>query len=143
VKVMAKKVKVKGIDIEKLAKQFDFGKTDTWDSFMIESKVIADNHVVQWFEFNIRVNLTCVGKLPVQLTGELALNLRNWVGLSTTLVSPITEAVSNLSELVGKISDFLIPHVEFTELVLIDLINNKSARLSIQNDADFNWEVKR
>lgn len=117
---------VKGIDIELLSKQFDPTKDDMWDSFDIQSILIADNHVVQQFDFKVRVLLRCIGKLPIQLTGELALLVRDWVGLSTTLVTVSDSIVDlTLSELLSKIVGFLSMHVDFDEVVIFDAIRNE------------------
>jgi UDP-glucose 6-dehydrogenase len=132
-KILIKKLKgkimstlVKGIDIELLSKQFDPTKDDMWDSFDIQSILIADNHVVQQFDFKVRVLLRCIGKLPIQLTGELALLVRDWVGLSTTLVTVSDSIVDlTLSELLSKIVGFLSMHVDFDEVVIFDAIRNE------------------
>jgi len=117
---------VKGIDIELLSKQFDSTKDNMWDSFDIQSILIADNHVVQQFDFSIRVLLRCIGKLPIQLTGKLALLVRDWVGLSTTLVTVSDSIVDlTLSELLSKIVGFLSMHVDFDEVVIFDAIRNE------------------
>ena len=128
---------VKGIDIEKLSKQFDPSKEDYWDSFIIESTLISDNTVVQNFKYNIRVLLKCNGKLPIQLTGELALQMRKWAGLSTGLVLPVIEAtliseapVWSIDELLSNVVEFLGNHVDFDKVILIDLIKNESVRMS-------------
>ena len=117
---------VKGIDIELLSKQFDPKKDNMWDSFDIQSILITDNHVVQQFDFSIRVLLRCIGKLPIQLTGNLALLVRDWVGLSTTLV-PVSDSIVELtlSELLLKIVGFLSMHVDFDEVVIFDAIRNE------------------
>ena len=117
---------VKGIDIELLSKQFDPKKDNMWDSFDIQSILITDNHVVQQFDFSVRVLLRCIGKLPIQLTGNLALLVRDWVGLSTTLV-PVSDSIVELtlSELLLKIVGFLSMHVDFDEVVIFDAIRNE------------------
>jgi hypothetical protein len=117
---------VKGIDIELLSKQFDPTKDNMWDSFDLQSILIADNHVVQQFDFSIRVLLRCIGKLPIQLTGNLALLVRDGVGLSTTLVTVSDSIVElTLSELLSKIVGFLSMHVDFDEVVIFDAIKNE------------------
>ena len=117
---------VKGIDIELLSKQFDSTKDNMWDSFDLQSILIADNHVVQQFDFSVRVLLRCIGKLPIQLTGNLALLVRDWVGLSTTLVTVSDSIVElTLSELLSKIVGFLSMHVDFDEVVIFDAIRNE------------------
>ena len=117
---------VKGIDIELLSKQFDSTKDNMWDSFDLQSILIADNHVVQQFDFSVRVLLRCIGKLPIQLTGNLALLVRDWVGLSTTLVTVSDSIVElTLSELLSKIVGFLSMHVDFDEVVIFDAIKNE------------------
>ncbi len=117
---------VKGIDIELLSKQFDPTKDNMWDSFDIQSILIADNHVVQQFNFSVRVLLRCIGKLPIQLTGNLALLVRDWVGLSTTLVT-VSDSIVELTllELLSKIVGFLSMHVDFDEVVIFDAIKNE------------------
>jgi len=122
---------VKGIDIEKLSKQFDPSKEDYWDSFNIESTLMADNTVVQNILYNIRIQLKCVGKLPIQLTGELALQMRRWAGLSTGLVlSPSEVPVRSIEELLSNVVEFLGEHVDFDKVILSDLIKNECARMS-------------
>ena len=122
---------VMGIDIENLSKQFDPSKTDCWDSFNIESTLMADNTVVQNILYNIRVQLKCVGKLPIQLTGELALQMRRWAGLSTRVVlSPSEMPVRSIDELLSNIVEFLGEHVDFDKVILSDLIKNECARMS-------------
>ena len=52
--------------------------------------------------------------------------VRDWVGLSTTLV-PVSDSIVELtlSELLLKIVGFLSMHVDFDEVVIFDAIRNE------------------